>query len=164
MIEVQIDSSSIDSFLNNLDDDVVRHDMIWKALNEGATVLRENARNYFKSTCGSIAYHVGRWYDFPMFEGIDFIKGDKEALVTGVHIMKDFRLRFLEKGTKERTTGNIVGYSLSGKDRFRTGGHGTGHMTGQYFFKSAAEASEGEVEEAMFKSLDESIKNLEQRT
>lgn len=164
MTEVKIDSSQVDNILNTLDKEEVTHEMIWKALHEGASVLRENARNYFKSSYSSVANHVGKWYDFPMYEGIDFIKEDKDALVTGVHIMKDFRLRFFEKGTVQRTTGNLTGYSYDRKHRFRSGGHSTGQIVGKYFFKSAAQASEGEIEEAIVKSLDESLRNLEQGT
>lgn len=164
MTKVEIDSSQVDSILDTLEEGTVTHEMIWKALHEGASVLRENARNYFKSSYSSIANHVGKWYNFPMYEGIEFIKEDKEALVTGVHILKDFRLRFFEKGTAERTTGDLTGYSFDRKHRFRSGGHDTGHIVGSYFFKSAAQASEGEIEEAMVRSLDESLRNLEQGT
>jgi hypothetical protein len=164
MTEFKIDSSRVDSFLETLEEGTVTRDMIWKALHEGAIVLRENARNYFKSSCSSIANHVGKWYNFPMYEGITLIKEDKDYLETGVHIMKDHRLRWLEKGTNPRKTGQITGYSYDKKHRFRSGGHSTGQMTGKFFFKSAVQASEGEVQEAIFRSLDESLKNLEQGT
>lgn len=161
MIEARIDSREIDSFLNTLDDESVRHDIIFEAMHEGALLLRENARNYFKSAYGSVANHVGRWYDFPMYEGIELIEENKNDLVTGVHILRDHRLRWLEKGTNSRTTGEIQGYSLDRTKRYRTGGHDTGQIIGKFFFKNAVQASESEVQEAMFRSLDESIKRLE---
>ena len=143
---IDVDSSQVDDLLNKLDDDDLRRGIIFKAVKAGAKVLRDNTRNYFKSAVGAAASHVGTRYkyNFPMYEGI-VMKGEKAYLEARVSILKDFRLKFFEKGTQQRQTKK---------------GYNRGAMVARNFFKSATESSWGGIEAAIQKSIDNSLKKL----
>lgn len=145
MIEANIDSTQTDKFLDSLLDDNKRNGIIYKALSAGAKVLRDTAKSYFKSAVGGIADHVSPYIKAPFSEGI-VMKGEKAYLEVRVSIMKDFRMKFFEKGTTpNRTT----------KKGFNRGG-----MTGKYFFKNASQSSSGQVESAIQKSIENSLSKL----
>ena len=63
--------------------------------------------------------------------------------VAKVHIMGDFRLKFFEKGTKQRRTKGhkITGYAGRSLKRSGKGGN-RGSIKGLYFFKSASRLKE----------------------
>ena len=73
------------------------------------------------------------------------MKGDRAYLEARISIMKDFRMKFFEKGTTQRQTKK---------------GYNRGSMVGKYFFKSAVESSQGSIEAAIQKSIDNSLSKL----
>lgn len=141
---IDVDSSQVDDLLNKLDDDDLRRGIIFKAVKAGAKVLQETTKNYFKSAVGAAASHTSPYIKAPFYEGV-VMKGDKAYLEARVSIMKDFRMKFFEKGTQQRQTKK---------------GYNRGAMVARNFFKSATEASQGSIEAAIQKSIDNSLKKL----
>ena len=73
-----------------------------------------------------------------------------------VHIMKNFKLKFFELGTKERQTTTYRGKPLY-KNR------DTGRIKAYHFFKKAKQSKESEVFESIDSLLSESIKKINQK-
>lgn len=145
MIEASVDSTQTDKLLDSLSDDGLKRGIIYKALSAGAKVLKGTAKSYFKNAVGGVADHYSPYIKAPFSEGI-VMKGDKAYLEVRVSIMKDFRMKFFEKGTTpHRTT----------KKGFNRGG-----MVGKYFFRNASQASSGKVESAIEQSIDNSLRKL----
>ena len=71
---------------------------------------------------------------------------NREATEGKVHILGDFRLKFLELGTVER--------------RKRKTGAKTGRITARYFFKRARESKEKEISNSMNSIIEQSIKKV----
>jgi len=87
------------------------------------------------------------------------IKSEKAYDELLVHIMGDYRLKFFEKGTKERTT-KSARTSGSGRRLKRIGkGGNRGRIKPLYFFRTARD-NEGLINSAIFESLDKSFKEL----
>lgn len=98
---VKIEANDVYQTLNKLSDDELRRSIIFKAIYAGAKRLQAHTQEYFKSSMGDSANHVSRYIKKPFFEGVT-VKGDKAYLEAVVSIMKDFRMKFFEKGTQER--------------------------------------------------------------
>lgn len=141
---IEIDNKQVDTTLDILDDDEMKRNIIFKAMKSGANVLRESTKEYFKSKLGDVANHYSKYIKAPFYEGV-IMKGDKAYLEVKVSIMKDFRMKFFEKGTNDRYT----------KDN-----HYRGKMIGKYFFKDARTASTEKVESAIAQTMDNEIKKM----
>jgi hypothetical protein len=141
---IDVDSSQVDNLLDKLDDDDLRRGIIFKAVKAGAKVLQNTTKNYFKSSVGAAASHTSPYIKAPFYEGV-IMKGDRAYLEARVSIMKDFRMKFFEKGTTQRQTKK---------------GYNRGSMVGKYFFKSAVESSQGSIEAAIQKSIENSLSKL----
>lgn len=156
---VQIDSSKVDNMLNILDDDDIKRNVIYKSLIAGGKVLQGTAKQYFKQRMGESANHQSKYIKRPFADGI-VLKGDKAYLEARVSIMKDFRMKFFEKGTEERYIKNKGHSDLKrGRHNQNTGkSNYRGRIEGKWFFKDARNASVSGVDEAMIRSIDNSLK------
>ena len=159
MMEInKIDSHEVDNLLNVLDNDELRKNIIFKAIKAGAKVLQTTTKSYFKERMGASANHVSKYLKAPFYDGI-IVKGDKAYCEARVSIMKDFRMKFFEKGTNERF---IKHHSNVKRSRSKTGkSNYRGKINGRWFFKDARSASESAINEAIIKSIDNSLKRLE---
>lgn len=141
---IEVDSSQVDNLLDKLGDDDLRRGIIFKAVKAGAKVLQNTTKNYFKSAVGEAASHTSPYIKAPFYEGV-IMKGDRAYLEARVSIMKDFRMKFFEKGTNQRQTKK---------------GYNRGSMMGKYFFKNAVDNSQGSIEAAIQKSIENSLSKL----
>ena len=139
-----IDSRNLDNVLNNLDDEQLKNKIIYQALIKGAKCLQDTTKQYFKQTMGDAANHVSKWTHKPFVENI-VLKGDKAYTEVRVSIMKDFRLKFFEKGTNERVTKK---------------GHKRGKINGKWFFKDARINSVDQVNNIITETIDNGIKKI----
>lgn len=161
MNNVTIDTSQVDRLLATLDDDDRKRDILFKAVKDGAKVLQETAKNYFKSAMGDSATHYSKYIRKPFADGIT-MKGDKAYCEASVSILNDFRMKFFEKGTRQRTTKGrkITGYINTRRLKREGKGHNTGAIQAKYFFKNARTASDTAINEAMKASIDNALKKL----
>ena len=159
---VTIDSHEIDKLLETLNDDEYKRKILYDAVKAGAKVLQQNTKKLFRQRMGASASHVSKWLRKPFVEGIT-MKGYKDYVEASVIILKDFRMKFFEMGTKERTTKGrkILGYAENGRNLKREGkGHSTGRIKPLYFFRDARQDT-APINEAMTKSLDNALKKLD---
>lgn len=118
---------------------------IAKALRKGANVLVKRVRANLKST--------GIKVDNDMKKGVKS-KVDKTYLEAKVHIMGDYRLKWIEKGTKERY---LKKKTNKFGDRIRRGK--MPKEGGKYFFKNSL-TNLTDVEEAIDSTLDNFVDKL----
>lgn len=159
---VQIDSAQVDNLLDKLMDDELKRNILFKAVKEGAKVLQDNTKKSFRSVMGAAASKPNSWNGKAFSDGIT-LKADKAYCEAVVSIMGDYRLKFFEKGTKQRRTKGrkIVGYASNGRNLKREGkGHYTGAIKAKYFFKDARNQSETAIDEAMIKSIQTALNKL----
>lgn len=163
MNNVTIDSNGIDNIINKLNDDELKRNIIYKAIYAGAKELQRTTQSYFKTAMGESANHISKYIKAPFYEGIT-VKGEKAYIEARVSIMKDFRLKFFEKGTVERYT-KQSGHSdytrkkkryvkNTGKAKYR------GRIKGKEYFKKARQASSTIINDIMNKSLEKSLNKL----
>lgn len=161
-VSFSIESSDVDRFLDNLDDDKVRQNIIYKGLIEGGKILQGMTKEYFKQKMGESAYHQSKYIKAPFYEGVT-LKGDKAYLEVRVAIMKDFRMKFFEKGTHDRYIKQKGHSDLqraryvknTGKPNYR------GAIQPKWFFKDARNASASGVEHATKVEMDYQIMRLQ---
>lgn len=156
MNNVQIDKSQVTRLFDALSADN-RTTILTKALKKGAQVLQENTKQQLRTKLGAGATS-GQKYGKSLESGIK-LKSDGYGEIA-VHIMGDFRLKFFEKGTKQRFTKGhkVTGYS--GRRLKRTGkGGNRGSIQGLYFFKSARQ-NEEQINNVISKSITESLKRV----
>lgn len=161
MNEEVVDSRELDKLLDALDDDKNRSNIIFKSLWAGAKVLQKNTKESFRQKLGEGATHYSPYINKPFFEGVT-VSGDKAYLEAKVSIMKDYRMKWFETGTVERITGYRYRKGTYKKTENTTGSsHSTGRIKPLYFFKSARSSSESAMNEAIIKSLDNALSNLD---
>lgn len=157
--KVEINSNSVDTLLTILDDDEKKRQIIYKAVIAGGKVLQGTAKQYFKQRMGESATHISKYIKKPFEDGI-ILKGDKAYLEARVSIMKDFRMKFFEKGTEDRYI------KQKGHSDLQRGRHQTntgkpnyrGRITAKWFFKDARNNSAAGINDAMMKSIDNALK------
>ena len=157
--KAEINSDSVDFLLNILDDEEKKRQMLYKSVIAGGKVLQGVAKQYFKQRMGDAATHVSPYMKKPFEDGI-ILKGDKAYLEARVSIMKDFRMKFFEKGTEDRYI------KQKGHSDLQRGRHQTntgkpnyrGRITAKWFFKDARNNSAAGINDAMMKSIDNSLK------
>lgn len=132
------------SKLFNCTSDEVR-EVITKALRKGANVLVKNTRTNLESTGVKISND--------MKKGVK-AKVDKAYLEAKVHIMGDYRLKWIEKGTKERY---LKKKTNKFGDKIRRGK--MPKDGGKFFFKKAL-SNLTDVEEAIDETLDNFVEKL----
>lgn len=163
MNNVTIDSKQVDTVLNKLSDDEVKRNIIFKAIYAGAKELQQITRSYFKNALGDAATHISKYIKAPFYEGIT-VKGEKAYIEARVSIMKDFRLKFFEKGTVDRyiKQSGHSNYSRKKKRNVKNTGKANyrGRITGLNYFKNARENSQSYIETVIHKSIQNSLNKL----
>lgn len=155
----KIDTTQLDKIFENLSEENRNKAMI-NSLKEGANVLKENTQQNLIKKLGSGATSTVK-YKKPMTEGIG-ITAEKDYLEVVVSILRDFRLKWFEMGTKERYR-KIRGINSKGKKYVKhdeKGGY-TGFITGTHFFKEARENT-SPIEEAIIRAMEAEINKLMQ--
>lgn len=163
MNNVIIDSSSVDDLLNKLADKDLINSILYGAVVDGAKTLQKLAQQSFIMKMGESANHLSPYLKGgkPFYEGVS-VKGDKAYIEASVSIMNDFRMKFFEKGTKERFTKSrkITGYISRRKKKREGKGHYVGKITALNFFKAARENGKEIINKEM---LDSILKNLNKK-
>lgn len=157
MNNTQIDDSQITRLFESLSVEN-RNKALTKAFKVGAKKLADDTKQQLRAKLGAGATS-GKKYGKSLESGIK-VKADAAYSEVSVHIMGDFRLKFFEKGTKERTTKGrkIVGYS--GRNLRRSGkGGGRGKITALNFFRTARQ-NESQLNEIIKRSITESLQKL----
>ena len=96
-----VDRSQVDAMLEKLSPEN-RNKIMMQALKKGATTLKQQAESELTKT--GIRYNTpSRFTGKTLLSGIR-LKADNAYSEVKVHIMGDFRLKFFEKGTKQRQT------------------------------------------------------------
>lgn len=151
------DSSQVDKLLEKLGSE--NRTIIFNALKEGAKVLKEQTLQQLASKVRSNT--PNRWNGKTMASGVR-LKADKGISEVMVSIMGDFRLKFIENGTKERYTkpqknNYLDSHTLKkGTEKSRY----TGSIKATHFFRQARE-NEAPIDEAIKSSLDKQLKDLD---
>lgn len=157
---VTIDSKQVDELLDTLSDDEFKRKVLFDAVKEGAKALQQNTKKLFRQSMGDSATHYSKYIRKPFEEGVS-VKGDKAYIEASVSILNDFRMKFFEKGTRERTTKGrkIVGYITSHRLKREGKGHNTGSIKPLYFFKKARE-NETAINDAITQSINNALSKL----
>lgn len=155
-----IDSRQVDDVLKALSDDELKRKIIYDALKAGAKVLQQNTQALFRQSMGESASHYSKYIRKPFEDGVT-VKGDKAYIEASVSIMNDFRMKFFEKGTKQRTTKGrkITGYTEKHKLIREGKGHNTGAIKPLYFFRRARQNETG-ITYAIEKSINNALNKL----
>lgn len=132
------------------------------ALTAGARVLKENTKQQLVSKVegatrpglkGRPKYATHE----PMIEGVRVLR-DAAYTTAAVSIMGDFRLKWFEKGTRERWAGGRMK-----KDGSFPGWHNASNYRGRIDatrFFAQARNNEAPIEDAIMKSLDKSVNKI----
>lgn len=159
---IEIKAKELENTLNNLDEDEVRN-IIFKAVYAGAKELQRQTQSFFKSSMGESANHISKYIKRPFYEGIT-VKGDKAYLEATVAIMKDFRLKFFEKGTKERyiKQSGHSDYTRKKKRYIKDTGKSNyrGRIQPKHFFSDARENFNYILEGTIYKSIEQSLNKI----
>ncbi len=156
----KIDSRQVDDVLKALSDDDLKRKILFDAFKAGAKVLQQNTQALFRQSMGESAIHYSKYIRKPFEDGVT-VKGDKAYIEASVSIMNDFRMKFFEKGTKQRTTKGrkITGYTEKHRLIREGKGHSTGAIKPLYFFKRARQNETG-ITYAIEKSIDNALNKL----
>lgn len=157
---VTIDSKQVDGLLDTLSDDEFKRKVLFDAVKEGAKALQQNTKKLFRQSMGDSATHYSKYIRKPFEDGVT-VKGDKAYIEASVSIMNDFRMKFFEKGTRERTTKGrkIVGYITSHRLKREGKGHNTGSIKPLYFFRKARQ-NETAINDAITQSINNALSKL----
>lgn len=121
---------------------------IKSALRKGSQILVKEARTQLKKGVNKITtvHTTKKGATYSLSKGIRFklVKGKDDE--SKINIMGDFRLKFFELGTKERTHKN--------------GKHRTGSIRGFNFFATAKATKEHEIFNSMNRLLSDSIQRI----
>lgn len=156
----KIDSRQVDDLLNALSDDELKRKILFDGIKAGAKTLQQNTQALFRQSMGESASHYSKYIRKPFEDGVT-VKGDKAYIEASVSIMNDFRMKFFEKGTKQRTTKGrkITGYTEKHKLIREGKGHSTGAIKPLYFFRRARQNETG-IRYAIEKSIDNALNKL----
>ena len=141
-----VDSSQVDQLLNHLQPDTIQ-EILFKALKKGADTLK--------------AKTIANLRRPSLNRGVK-VRPNRASNEVAVNIMGDYRLKWFEKGTKERYTRGhkVTGYSDSRHLR-RTGQGGyRGKIVAEHFFQSAR-ADEESFYNSMMASITESLNRIQ---
>ena len=141
MSNVQVDDTSVQNLFNALDDDS-RKTILFDALRKGGRKLASQTRTQLKAKLGAGATSPNRWNGKTMESGIK-LKADKDYCEVSVSIMGDFRLKFFEKGTRQRS--------------LRRGGANRGSIKPLNFFREARQMN---IDDVVNNSLSESLRRI----
>ncbi len=161
--KIEVESEHLDRILNTLSDDEYKRKLLYKSVWVGAKALQSTTKQYFRNALGESAAHYSKYIKAPFEDGIT-ISGDKAYLEAKVSIMKDFRLKFFEKGTEERYTG-VNGHSdlirgRHNKDNAKATSLYRGRIAPKHFFRDARNDSVNNVENIMKNVISEELSKL----
>lgn len=160
--ESVVDSSQVEHWLDKMADESYQRRVLYKAIMDGAKVLQENTKESFRRKVGEASTHFSNDVGGPFYDGV-MLKGDRAYLEGRVSIMKDYRMKWFEKGTRERFTSYRI--NKRGEYRKTTNASGTTHSTGKmkplYFFRDARNNSAGQIEEAITQSINNAYLKLQ---
>lgn len=175
MSEIVIDDSQVQSLfadLTNKEQTKVLKDTLRKAGNILVRAARKELKSKVKNANKKVSLMSKAYGTLQSGIKNKVIKEDGEY-ISKVHILGDFRLKFFEKGTKDRTTKSrkIVGYQRDFNDKWNgrinsLKRSGKGHFTGKIradkfqFFKPAKEKSESQIFGTMNEGLKQSIQKI----
>lgn len=141
MSNVQVDDTSVQNLFNALDDNS-RKNILFTALRKGGRKLASQTRTQLKAKLGAGATSPNRWNGKTMESGIK-LKADKDYCEVSVSIMGDFRLKFFEKGTRQRS--------------LRRSGANRGSIKPLNFFREARQMN---IDDVINNSLNESLSRI----
>lgn len=148
---VEIDDSEVIRLFSNLTGKEMQRART-NAVKSAATILvnatKKNLRRITKE------YNKpNRWNGKTLQNGIQRSTKTEDKETVKVHIMGDFRLKFFEKGTKQRYNKSLGDTTLK-KRRY------TGAMKAKYFFRDAKNQSEKKCFDEMERLLNISIQKI----
>jgi hypothetical protein len=164
-IQITADTSHVERLLTVLSGDEKKRASL-NALRTSANILKKETDKRFVSETKldgkTVNYRVGGEKASKKINGIAKTVLDKKEYTAKVHIMRDFRAKFFEMGTKIRYTKGrkITGQVRKGSRIYnvRTGkGHQVGKMTGQWIFRAAKELTERRIFDNIEKEMTKSI-------
>lgn len=124
--------------------------LIKKAYKECGKVIQQDAKKNLRKVT-SAASHKNYWNGKRLDAGIKVSVQPNVSEGVKVHLMKDFRLNFFEKGTVDRYT------KTRGSARK---GHYTGRIEPNRFFKKAVEADKDKIKADLNKALGDIIEDI----
>lgn len=145
MSNVTVDNKAVLNLFEQLNEDN-RKSILFKALKKGGERLVNDTRAQLREQLGQGATTPNRWNGKTMESGIK-LRGERDYCEVAVNIMGDFRLKFFEKGTKQRLT------SKSNANR--------GSITALNFFQRAR-ANETNITDNINSSINNSLNRLKQ--
>lgn len=147
-MKAEIDKSSVMAALDRLIESDFKK--VWRnALKKSANILVKETKTKLVANMGSAATHKSLKYGKSLRQGVKS-SVRKDATEAKVHIMGDFRLKFFEKGTKERYT--------------RKGSYSRGKIAPPLnFFAKARQNKEAEVYDSMEANLLDEIVRIYER-
>ena len=148
MNNVQIDDKGVMNLFNSLDEDSSKR-ILLEALKKAGKELQEETKSNLKARLGNKATSPNRWNGKTLESGIR-LKADKDYTEVAVNIMGDFRLKFFEKGTKDR-------FTKKGFYRGKLGENKEGASNYRNFFK---EARQNDLTDTITKSISQSLKRI----
>lgn len=165
MINAQINTTEIDNLLKSLEDSV--NDIINEGLKAASEVYLKSVLQSLRKEMGSAADTTGiktGWNTckYPLSSGVNIWK-NPQNLEYGVNALRDFRLRFFEGGTAQRTTKGrkITGYQKGTKRRLERQGKGSnkGRITANHFFTKGINKGENDAMRLLQEAIITAIKN-----
>ena len=160
-LKITTESERIDKILATLSDDEFKKNLLFKSVWAGAKVLQGTTKQYFRNKMGESAMHYSKYIKAPFEDGIT-VKGDKAYCEARVSIMKDFRLKFFEKGTEDRYI-KKSGHSDLKRGRHNNTGEKSqyrGRITPKHFFLDARNDSTNNINEVMEQAISNELNKL----
>lgn len=149
MNDVQIDDKKVMNLFDSLDEDSSKR-ILMEALKKAGKKLQAETKSNLRARIGNKAASPNWWNGQTLESGIT-LKADKDYTEVSVCIMKDFRLKFFEKGTKER-------YTSKGFYRGRMGESKEGTSNYRNFFRDARNK---DLSGTITSSIDQSLKRMD---
>lgn len=153
-----IERQQVDELLTKLSTER-RSQIMFSALKKGGKALQKETKVQLRQSVANTHSH-NRWNGKTLEDGIK-VKANTVYQEVMVHILGDFRLKFFEKGTKDRytkihkdklSTSQYINQLKKGdRSRFR------GKITARHFFRRARQ-NEEVIQDAIFKELDKQFK------
>lgn len=153
-----IERQQVDELLTKLSTER-RSQILFSALKKGGKALQQETKVQLRQSV-SKTHSPNRWNGKTLEDGIR-VKANTVYQEVMVHILGDFRLKFFEKGTKDRYT-KIHKNKLSTSqyiNYLKKGGKGgyRGKINACHFFRRARQ-NEEIIQDAVFKELDKQFK------
>lgn len=165
MNNIEVDNRAVLAMFAELDEK--RRKQVYRAtLNASANILVKQTKSNLRGVV-SRTKTKNKWNGKTLESGVKK-KISRDAREAEIHIMGDFRLRFFEKGTKDRHTKGrkITGSFYVGKRKYasRTGkGGNRGRIAANYFFRAAKQSTERQIFNEMDNTLSRYIQKINEK-